>query len=145
MGEAVARGRVVPIEESDVLIAFALRFDGEKHHEEHAFSPPVSDAPALSAAIEGMSVPERMATFFLLQRFLFKWGGEYLPMHGAAWHTFRRRFLMTCHEKVPQEYRPWGEYDAWAETWAGATAKAESVVRGVRELTVYDLIARIVI
>ena len=105
----------------------------------------MSDAPALSAAIEGMSVPERMATFFLRQRALSMWGGEYLPMHGAAWQTRRPLFLMTCHEEVPQEYRPRGEYDAWAETWAGATAKAEAVVRGVHESTVYDLIARIVI
>jgi hypothetical protein len=145
MGEEMARGRAVPIEESNVLIAFALRFDGYKYHEEHAFSPPVSDAPALSAAIEGMSVPERMATFFLLQRYLFKWGGEYLPMHGTAWQTFRRLFLMTCHEEVPEGYRPRGEYDAWAETWAGAIVKAEAVVRGVHESTVYDPIARIVI
>ena len=86
-------------------------------------------------------MPERMATFFLLQRYLFKWGGEYLPMHGTAWQTFRQLFLMTCHDEVPQEYRPRGEYDAWA----GAIVKAEAVVRGVHESTVYDLIARIVI
>ena len=46
---------------------------------------------------------------------------------------------------MPQEYRLRGEYDAWAETWGGATVKAELVVRGVHESTVYDLIARIVI
>jgi hypothetical protein len=139
--------RTLPINEDDVLIAFALRFDGYKYQQESGFEFRVPSPSESLAALDGLSPIERMTMLFLMQRYLYKWGGEYLPKNGRAWQVFRQLFLMTCRDEVPEAYRPRGTpgYDDWAETWGGAIVKAEAAVRRVHESTKYDPFAQSVI
>lgn len=92
--------------EVDILACCALRFDAYRYTKVSGF-----DAVAAGeAALEGAALPpdslQRLAVFFMLQRFLCKWGGEQLPRNGPHWRLFREIFLVVADCRVPVEFRP---------------------------------------
>ncbi|MCU0570074.1 MAG: hypothetical protein MUF49_26310 [Oculatellaceae cyanobacterium Prado106] len=105
-------GAPAPIDENDILIHSALRFQGYRYQQEVR----LDSKPIIEAYKRGERYPEAtgldlLATFFLLQRFLYKWGGETLPKTSPHWRAFRQLFLETCSVEVPERYRA-GAYEA---------------------------------
>jgi len=132
--------RRAPINEDDVLTSFALRFDGYKYQKDSGFEfrlPGPSDPPT---DLDSLSTIERMTALFMMQRYLYKWGGEDEPQHGRAWQAFRQLFLMTCREEVPETYRARHSpgYDDWADKWSRAIAEAEATVKRIHRSTTYN-------
>ena len=92
--------------EDDILICCALRFDGYRYLEISGFAA----EPVLEQSIATGTFPDnelqRLTLFFLLQRLLFKWGGEREPRDGRHWRLFRELFLAVARCRVPVEFRP---------------------------------------
>lgn len=92
--------------ENDILICCALRFDCYRYMEVASFN----SEQAILTALEGGQLPtdelQKLAMFFWLQRFLFKWGGEREPRNGQYWRLFRELFLGVARSRVPAEFRP---------------------------------------
>jgi hypothetical protein len=49
---------------------------------------------------------DKLALFFLLQRYLGKWGGERLTQRSIEWKAFRQLFLDTADVEVPEAFKP---------------------------------------
>ena len=94
--------------ESDILIAYALRFDGYAHEFSGDSQQDVL-RHELSLAVEDGIYPEdpiiQLRCLFSLQRDLCKLGGETLPECSAEWRAYRMLFLMTALAAVPEDYR----------------------------------------
>lgn len=122
--------------EDDILIAWALRFDGYKYREEHA------EEVERTNVLEKETIRDdpllRMTHFFLLQRYLMKWGGEYEPFHGKAWRIFRSLFLMIANQPVPLAYRYPDCYEKWLNNYEPCTFSCEAVIRSIHERIDYD-------
>lgn len=106
--------------EDAILCACALRFDGYKHQQ------------VTGRKIEQMEIPQdtadQMQMFFMLQRYLYKWGGEMEPHDGETFQTFRKLFLLLSREPVPVEYQMGEYYQAWIENFEPFLAQVEKVV-----------------
>jgi hypothetical protein len=107
-------------EEDEILCAFAQQFDGYKH--EHV----------TGRKIEQMEIPQdtadQMQRFFMLQRYLYKWGGEYEPRDGETFQTFRKLFLLLSRQPIPVEYQKPEFCQAWVENFEPFLAQVEKVV-----------------
>ena len=89
----------------NTMITCALRFDGyrwleaTKGHDPHDFRP--WTVPLVQSLRLHPTDAENFATYFALQRWLFKWGGE-MQAESAAGHTaFRFLFLHLHHLPTP--------------------------------------------
>jgi hypothetical protein len=99
-------------DEDDILICNALRMDGYRYRDEIKFDPePIVEAYKRGERHPDATELDLLATFFLLQRFLYKWGGDSLPKTSLEWKAFRQLFLDTCNVGVPERYRA-KEWDA---------------------------------
>jgi hypothetical protein len=85
----------VSLEEDEILICCALRFDGYKYREMAGFDeePPLREF--FRTGRWSLTPLEQMTTFFMLQRGLYKWGLEYEPRNGRYWKAFRSLFLLS--------------------------------------------------
>jgi hypothetical protein len=72
---------------------------------------------ALTQGLENPRSPltllERMAVFFVLQRSLYKWGGDQFPRNDAHWRYFRELFLAVAEADIPPEFTP--EDNSWLQ------------------------------
>lgn len=99
--------------EHDILTHSALRFAGYEYQRATGWD--------VSSEIRRYEltgeIPEgdfrRLTMFFMLQRYLFKWGGEYLTDRSRIWHRFRELYLQTCALYIPPEYRYQSFYAKW--------------------------------
>jgi ADP-ribose pyrophosphatase YjhB (NUDIX family) len=102
--------------EDEVLITSALRMDGYKFVETTRFD----HIAAIREAEETGRFPEdplqRMAMFFMLQRYLYKWGGESLTKQSRIWWIFRQLYLDTCDTYVPSEFQ-YHDGDLYYSRW----------------------------
>ena len=57
---------------------------------------------------------DKLALFFLLQRYLGKWGGERLTCRSIEWKAYRQLFLDTADVEVPDEFT---SSDEWRQKW----------------------------
>ncbi|MBN1641866.1 MAG: hypothetical protein JXA09_11590 [Anaerolineae bacterium] len=135
----------VKYDEVDVLIVCALRFDGYRYVDQ------VLDGnnEAIRRYIDRAEVPPdplmQMATFFHLQRFLMKWGGEQLSHSGPTWRLFRTLCLQVADYPVPLQFQQWEYYPHWLHNYEPCREQAIEAVRRVHEATQYvddDLIAQ---
>ncbi len=125
--------------ERDILTCCALRFDGYKYIEVSGFD--ANDA--VEVALRGGPLPanplERFAVFFLLQRYLFKWGGERQPADGRHWRLFRELFLSVADQRVPVEFRPSDDHHRlrWRHHYRLRLRETIGFVRDIHERTGY--------
>jgi hypothetical protein len=107
------------MEEDDVLICWAMRFDGYLYQEDTGFEPDVfSKRFFRTNSLEWAEPLDCLAAFFFLQRFLYKFGGEHLEKGSAECRLFRKLFLHTAKFDIPERYRGsnlW--YPQWYRQW----------------------------
>lgn len=125
--------------EDDIHIACVLRFDGHRYLQTTGFDAEA----ALAAALPGGLLPplelERFAMYFLLQRLLYKWGGEREPRDGRYWRLFRTLFLSLAASHVPLAWRP--EDDSrrlpWRHTYRPRLMETVAFIRRIHRATQY--------
>ncbi len=124
--------------EDQVLTGWALRFDGSKYAEETGWS----HEDALAEAQDSRQLPqrpeERICLFFMLQRFLMKWGGEDLSRSGVEWWAFRELFLQTASLKVSDQWRAGEWYANWQTECAAHREEHIAFVRRVHAEIEYE-------
>lgn len=119
-----------PRSEDDILIACALRFDGPKYVDKRNF-----DHIAAFRTIKqtGDLAPferlQQLTLFYMLQRYLYKWGGEMLSHRSPEWRTFRELFFLCCRAKIPKAYRFEPYYTEWERTYAPQIDDCTALVR----------------
>lgn len=100
-----------------ILITAALRFRGWEYCEDHPkFDKSlvkVLDKRVRDDKWDDLTLEEQMAVFFLLQRSLYKWGGDYLPDDAIEHKAIRRLFLLCWNKKVPEKYAHAEYMDLW--------------------------------
>ncbi|NBP78589.1 MAG: hypothetical protein EBU62_14000 [Proteobacteria bacterium] len=132
--------RIQALDEDPILIACALRFDGWKYIERMGFDHVGACEAFITSGVIPALVGERMAVFFGLQRYLYKWGGEMEPRNGRYWRAFRAFFLLTCADPVPDGYAfpPLTDRWDWNRTYAGAAFKVASWIQHIHDGTEYE-------
>ena len=97
----------VPDEEVDAaLMAFALRFDGDSYAESRGGGEILGKwTNRFVATLRMADQPNKNhSAFFMLQRYLSKWGGEMLSDESREHLAFRLLFLHLYREKVPRRF-----------------------------------------
>lgn len=82
----------------------------------------------LENGIEAFPLLEQMTVFFMLQRYLFKWGGEYEAKDGRYWQLFRALFLAVCEQTPPERYQLAAYVAQWEREYAGRLSECRSIV-----------------
>lgn len=125
--------------ESEILTAGALRFDGYKYAEQSGFDLDQASEEYFRSGKLPESELEQMTMCFLLQRFLMKWGGEYLSERSRTWKLFRYCFLNTCNLNVPLKYRSWSHswYRRWEREYLPKWQECITIVQLIHESTGY--------
>lgn len=133
------RPALVSLEEDEILIACALRFDGYKYREMAGFDEGRSVRQFFKTGRWDLTPLEQMTTFFLLQRGLYKWGLEYEPRDGLYWKAFRSLFLVSNGHRIPHAFRPSDPdlYARWKYRFVPRLAECVSLVRRIHEATTY--------
>jgi hypothetical protein len=104
---------VIERSEDDVLSACALRFDGYTYEEATGIGETDSVGAGLAKLIKPIVETRtfqddqnvNLAAFFGLQRFLYKWGGEYLTEFADEHVVFRLLFLHLYRADIPAQFR----------------------------------------
>lgn len=127
-----------PRSENDILITCALRFDGYKYATNRKF-----DHLAAFRTIEqtGDLAPferlQHLTLFFMLQRYLYKGGGETLSHRSPEWRTFRELFLLCCRATIPKSYRFEPYCTEWERTYAPRIDEWIALVRRTHKSSDY--------
>lgn len=127
-----------PKSEDDILIACALRFHGYNYQDTHPFDHQRALDHFITDNEWDISQTEQLAVFFLLQRFLYKWGGEQLPKNSREWKAFRSLFLITHAYDIPAEYRHQDYYTSWERDYQPYQNAYVARVRHIHETTDYQ-------
>jgi hypothetical protein len=125
-----------PPSEDDILVAWALRFDGWKYCEQTSWAEE-DRLRATDLFVDTLVPPadplKQLAVFFMLQRYLYKWGGETLSHRSKEWKAFRTLFLMTANYDVDPRWQAEEWYVTWekqyhrrADSCIGLIARAHS-------------------
>jgi len=125
-----------PLDEMDILICCALRFDGHKYREAHDLYPRDITERYLQTGQWQATKLELLTEFFLLQRALCKWDLAYEPYNSAYWRAFRELFFLLCTSDIPDEYKTVyfpGLYDRWQRVYQPRLAECVAEVRRVHE------------
>ncbi len=102
-------------DDDDAFIFAALRFDGYAFRDATGFDDHAAFERARDEGPDGLTLEQRFALLFLLQRYLYKWGGERLSRSGPEWRLFRRLFVELAPQDAPERYRV-DDYDRrWRE------------------------------
>lgn len=129
---------LIEFEERDVMDKCALRFSGYLYqHRVHGESHSVLDG-YLQDEIVPQDPLDQMLVFFLMQRYLMKWGGEHEPPNGKKWRLFREMFFRVVDRPVPLDYQMPEYYRDWLLNYEPCRDRAIQAVRKVHESTEYD-------
>jgi hypothetical protein len=125
--------------EDEYLIPCALRFDGWKYEQEAEFDHRHAYEQYTATGDLPDSREELLTMFFMAQRFLYKWGGEYLPRTDPHWRLFRSLFLRLYRLEIGPRYRLEGHLsDPWDRMSESERDAAAAMVRTIHERTQYD-------
>lgn len=124
--------------EDDILIACALRLDGYKYQDEHNFDHQAAMDHFFQSGEWNISPLEQLTVFFLLQRYLYKWGGEYLTKNSQEWRAFRSLFLATHAHDIPAEYRYPEYYASWEREYLPHLAAYVAQIQSIHDSTKYE-------
>ena len=126
-----------PDEIEEAQIICALRFDGYKYEDTlvcDANDKPVISLPQLAKPlVKTLSLHEsdndNFAAFFALQRFLFKWGGEYLTKYSDEHIAFDFLFLNLYRLDVPEQFAHKEYVSKWNRDFKPAAEKTAAYIR----------------
>ncbi|MBA2436349.1 MAG: hypothetical protein H0V54_14935 [Chthoniobacterales bacterium] len=127
------------MKECEILMRWALRFDGEKYRQNTGFKPgEFAERFFVTWTLTWADPLDCLAAFYLWQRFLMKWGGERLPSSNRHWGLFRALFLHTARMDVPERYQggdDWnGEcYRIWRRDWGQHVEEHLEIVCKIHE------------
>lgn len=124
--------------EDYILVTCALRFDGYRYLDDHPFDHQQAVQRFLETGEWRSSPLEQLTVFFLLQRFLCKWGGEMLPKTSATWNAFRSLFPLVCEYEIPEPYRHGEYHQQWSARYEPAVAEHVALVRAIHQSTEYS-------
>ena len=126
------------LDEAPLLTGWALRFDGYKYTDEHPYPDDDGmDTFRRTGDWSHMNDLEKLTAFFRLQRYLFKWGGEYLSQRSVTWRAFRQLFLDTADLPIPENYRMREWYEKWATDLAPRRDECVALVAEIHRRTNY--------
>lgn len=126
------------LRESDVLTAWALRFDGYRYASEHDYpNDNGMDTFKRTGDWSHLTDLEKLTAFFRLQRYLCKWGGETLSQRSVTWRAFRQLFLDTVDLSIPEAYRMRESYEEWARDYAPKRDECVALVAEIHGRTDY--------
>jgi len=123
--------------------ACALRFDGyaywETRYRDFGHEDPSNPGEVSDRLVKGRCFFEddldNLLGFFLLQRYLGKWGGERLPQTSNAFITFLLLFLHCYRLEIPERFRLEPFYTEWQrESPAGHESLAARVRRSLQSV-----------
>ena len=107
-------------DENEVLTTCALRFEGHDYWEIRCRSykggvREVSElvTPVLESGVFPEEPLDLLCAFYMVQRFLGKWGGEYLTEYSNEHVIFRLLFLEAYRLEIPEAFRS----DYYCERW----------------------------
>jgi hypothetical protein len=123
--------------EDNALTACALRFDGYAYEEAAGLAEPNSVGGGLAKLIKPILETRvfheeqnaNLAAFFGLQRFLYKWGGEYLTEYSNEHVVFRLLYLHLYRADIPLEYRKQPYFDEWERNYRPQREALAAVIR----------------
>lgn len=143
MGDAVREGATEgPLEpegEDEILSAWALRMDGYEYKEQAGFDAEAAVERFFSnGRWDHLAPVEKQATFFLLQRSLFKWALADAPRHGRYWRAFRSLFFEVVALEVPEALRKAELYEEWERRFLPRRQEHMALVRRIHETTAYE-------
>lgn len=122
-----------PLNPDEILIHCALRFDGYKYKEASGFQA----RPALDRYLEtgkwDLSIFEKMAVFFSLQRGLYKWGLERTEQDHPYRVAFRELFFELARLPVPPDYELSGWIEKWHDRYADRVDECIACVQKVHD------------
>ncbi len=104
-----------PSSEDYILTHSALRINGYKYRDATDLDmKTIFDEFRRSGTFGDATPLDKLAYFCLLQRFLYKWGGERLERDSVEWKMFRTLFLQTVDVEVPEAFFPGS---LWTDKW----------------------------
>jgi hypothetical protein len=126
-------------DESELIGACALRFDGYAYSRETGFDATRADA-ALAHFFEtgewDTAPLELLATFFLLQR-RYRWqyisGGDENEVSTEGWRAYRTLFLELCDYPIAERYRTKSYYRQWEDLFKPTLPAFKELVRAAME------------
>lgn len=124
----------IPYAEHAILTAWALRFDGYTYDELHKDQV----APFITQGIIADDPMLQLTHFFMLQRYLFKWGGDRSPVHGREWRLFRTLFLKVANYDIHLAYRHPFHYRDWLLNYEPCRSQCVDIVRRIHATIPYD-------
>jgi hypothetical protein len=101
------------MKDDNILTACALRFDGYKYQRQTGFDPKQATATFFSTQRWELEPLEKLATFFLLQRSLYKYDLQYEPEDNKFRKAFRSLFSECVDLDIPLEYQQKEYYQNW--------------------------------
>ncbi len=122
--------------ERELLGYYALRFDGYKYEQEQG----IDMNRLFKVLYAGEPVNSRgklMTAFFMIQRWVGKWGGEYSRLNGPEWKLYRELFLRTALQEVPEGYQLEGCHERWSQNHGHTRWKDRDFVRTLHESLFY--------
>jgi hypothetical protein len=122
---------------TEAQIVCALRFQGyeyvEANYEQVQGEVSTGFPTLIQPVVESLTLHERQednfAAFFGLQRYLFKWGGEYLTMYADEHIAFDFLFLHLYRHDTPLGYSNDEYVSRWNRDFKGAAEQAAAVIR----------------
>ncbi|MBN8461116.1 MAG: hypothetical protein J0M04_25095 [Verrucomicrobia bacterium] len=122
---------------TEAQIVCALRFQGYEYVEakygQNEGEPPTGFPTLIQPVVDSLTLHERQednfAAFFGLQRFLFKWGGEYLTMYADEHIAFDFLFLHLYRFDTPREYSADEYVSRWDRDFKARSEQTASVIR----------------
>lgn len=127
----------------DAMTTCALRFDGYTFMEETGFDHRAAlDTFYQTGEWNHLTLPQQMSAYFLLQRYLNKWGGEMLPHESKERGAYHSLFLVVCREAPPEQSKT--DFDTqpylseWERRFVPQLDAIEAAIRREHEATVYE-------
>jgi len=115
----------------DALNHAALRFDGYQYIQDTGFDHRRAVKTYDRDDVLPESQLDRLCLFFILQRYLMKWGGERLGLDSVEWKLFLLLFLELCEAEIPEKYRFRDYYQEWEKNYAQNTAEYKDGMRKI--------------
>lgn len=134
----LTRPETVREAESECLSHAALRFDGYRYMETTGYELWHDQNMAIEEGRLPERTEERLTQLFALQRALHKFGLERATPWSKYYRAYRRLFLSTYSDDVPEPYRDPAYYARWATRFAPQREAYADLVRRIDAATEYS-------
>ncbi|MBW4686578.1 MAG: hypothetical protein KME40_16090 [Komarekiella atlantica HA4396-MV6] len=119
--------------DDDILTACALRFDGWKYQQETKFDVRIAIDSFFASQKWELQPLKKLATFFLLQRSLYKYDLQYEPNDRKFYKAFRTLFFECVDLDIPVEYQIQEYYKNWESQYKPDLEKLKNTMKGNRK------------